>query len=489
MQISQVPALLPKAFAASGTKNTIPVDSQISVTPGAASLTDGFPPLTMTPLAAGGVPPYGADINGILNWLSQICQWSNAGGAYPYDAAFSTAIGGYPKYAVLPKASGNGYWLCLADNTTTDPDTGGSGWADSRTLTYGVDAGSANTVQANFPVPVATLVDGMAVQVKIAAANTGVTTFTPNPGVISAAPVVGAAHQPLQGGELVIGGRATFIWRADVSTWVLTECTGGAIQVSPATQSQHAVQMGQVSGVVGQSRNLAMDVTAASATAMLTADEIIVESALGGLRYCLGNFNQTINLATVGAGGMDTGGAPTSGFVALYAIYNPSTGARALLGVNATSILAPEVYGGANMPAGYTASALVSVWQVNASGQFGVASQRGREYMFGPATVLSTSVQTASLTALSVAALVPKNARYVRGSTVVATSTSGSAGMQIASNTSGSCRMDSALTMSSSGSFNSWFSQIAVLTTQTVYYNFNGAGTVTLTLQISGYTI
>lgn len=136
MQISEIPALLQKAWAASGTKNTIPVASQIGVTPGAASLTDGFPPLTMTPLAAGGIPPFGADANGILNWLSAICQWGNAGGMYTYDAAFSTAIGGYPKGSTLLKADYSGSWFCLTDNNTTNPDAGGAGWTTYGGMAY-----------------------------------------------------------------------------------------------------------------------------------------------------------------------------------------------------------------------------------------------------------------------------------------------------------------------------------------------------------------
>lgn len=136
MQISDVPSRLLKAFADSGTKNTIPVDSQISVTPGAASLTDGFPPLTMTPLAAGGVPPYGADFNGILNWVSKIAQWTNAGGQYTYDSAFATAIGGYPKGSVLLKSDYSGSWVSTADNNTTNPDAGGAGWTTYGGMAY-----------------------------------------------------------------------------------------------------------------------------------------------------------------------------------------------------------------------------------------------------------------------------------------------------------------------------------------------------------------
>lgn len=141
MQASNAPSKSAVPFADSGTKNTIPVASQIGVTPGLASFTDGFPPLTMTPLAAGGVPPYGADFNGILNFLSAAVRWGQAGGRYPYDAAFSAAVGGYPKGAVLAAATGNGSWLNLVDNNTTNPDSGGANWVS-------MGSGIATTPQA-----------------------------------------------------------------------------------------------------------------------------------------------------------------------------------------------------------------------------------------------------------------------------------------------------------------------------------------------------
>lgn len=141
MQASNAPSKSPVPFAESGSKNTIPVASQIGVTPGLASFTDGFPPLTMTPLAAGGIPPRGQDFNGILNFLSNAVRWVQAGGRYPYDSAFSTAVGGYPKGAVLAAASGNGSWLNVADNNTTNPDTSGANWVS-------LGAGIATTAQA-----------------------------------------------------------------------------------------------------------------------------------------------------------------------------------------------------------------------------------------------------------------------------------------------------------------------------------------------------
>lgn len=166
--------------------------------------------------------------------------------------------------------------------------------------------------------------------------------------------------------------------------------------------------------LVGQSRNLSMSVTAASATASLTADEIVVGSALGGLKYALANFSKTINLATTGAGGIDTGAAPVSGFVALYAIYNPTTGASALLATNATAAVQPNVYGGANMPAGYTASALVTVVPTNASGQFSPVMVVDRAVSIGTAAVITNSAAIVSNQNLAIS-VVPKNAKTVTG--------------------------------------------------------------------------
>jgi hypothetical protein len=122
---------------------------------------------------------------------------------------------------------------------------------------------------------------------------------------------------------------------------------------------------------------------------------------------------------------MDTGTAPVSGRVALYAIYNPTTDAASILAANATSAVAPNVYGGASMPAGYTASALISVWATNASSQFVIGAQIDRAISAPNSVVLSSSVVTSSVvTALTVTAI-PKNAKLVGGGmTIVATTAS-----------------------------------------------------------------
>jgi len=143
MQLINAPGKLVLPFAASGAKNAIPVASQIGIVAGAASLTDGFPPLTRTPLAAGGVPPSGLDMNGIIYELSAILRWANAGAGYVYDGTFAadSNVGGYPKGARVLRSDGLGYWFNTADNNTTDPEGAGAvaaGWVPD--FTNGVAA-------------------------------------------------------------------------------------------------------------------------------------------------------------------------------------------------------------------------------------------------------------------------------------------------------------------------------------------------------------
>lgn len=126
MLLADAPVKIVEPFAAGGAKNTIPVPS--SGVPGAASWTIGFPPETMEDPTLGGVGPSGLDFNGIYNAISAVARWANAGASFLYDAAFQTAIGGYPKGARVLQAAGVGYWISAVDSNMTDPDTGGAGW-------------------------------------------------------------------------------------------------------------------------------------------------------------------------------------------------------------------------------------------------------------------------------------------------------------------------------------------------------------------------
>ena len=125
MEYSNRPRNLFKEWASSGNRNAIPVNSQVGITAGAASWTDGFPPLTMTPIAAGGIPPSGLDMNGVLHAVSEQSLWASSGAGVKFDPDWASDqnIGGYAKGALVLRSDGTGYWISTKDNNTTDPET------------------------------------------------------------------------------------------------------------------------------------------------------------------------------------------------------------------------------------------------------------------------------------------------------------------------------------------------------------------------------
>lgn len=180
MQANQLPTKIQSAFAsgANAAKNTIPVASQIGITPGAASFADGFPPLTMQPLAAGGVPPSGKDFNGILYAITAVLQWECAGGFFTYDAAFAAANNGYPKGAVLQSTGTNDLWLNQIDSNTTNPDaTDGSAanWVSLASYGIGAVTGLTNAnvtlTPAQYSKRIITLAGALTGNVQIVAPN------------------------------------------------------------------------------------------------------------------------------------------------------------------------------------------------------------------------------------------------------------------------------------------------------------------------------
>ena len=191
----------------------------------------------------------------------------------------------------------------------------------------------------------------------------------------------------------------------------------------------------QLTGAAGTVCNAKMSLTAASSSAAFSAEQIVVATSLGGAPLLLPNYSQTINLATTGAGGMDTGSAPTSGFVSLYAIYG--TAGTSILACNATTS-SGTIYSGAHMPSGYAYSALIGVWPTNSSGQFVIGSLQDRRVNI-VLTVAFTGAATATNTyqTLSLSSIVPPNAVTVSGVFGSPVSGSYSPAIAIASNTSG----------------------------------------------------
>lgn len=118
------PPFFPIPFAnGAGPSYVRAIPTASSSEPGAASLTDGFPPVNFQPVGAGGIPPDGRDMNGILLQITNWIRWLSAGGVVKYDAAFAAAIGGYPAGALLAGNTLGSFWMNAQDGNTTDPDS------------------------------------------------------------------------------------------------------------------------------------------------------------------------------------------------------------------------------------------------------------------------------------------------------------------------------------------------------------------------------
>src|SRR5471032_24280 len=109
---------------------------------------------------------------------------------------------------------------------------------------YAADTGSANSYAAAFTPAISVLTDGAKLTFQALTANTGASTLNVNG--LGAKPLIGGAQQPLQGGEIIVGGKAEVVYHSSLDSWILWT-GGGSPQVPTATKSLHAVNMAQLS--------------------------------------------------------------------------------------------------------------------------------------------------------------------------------------------------------------------------------------------------
>lgn len=155
-----LPKLQPLAmpFANNGDKNTIPASATST---GNASLAEGFPPITQTPIEEGGIPPSRKDFNGILNLATRLQYFLQQGGYFTFDTTVATLLGGYPENAVLYylKSDGSVHLLKSAktnntDNFITTPSVIGTSWIDvtpgaGNVVYYSPDGDTGNSLLQN----------------------------------------------------------------------------------------------------------------------------------------------------------------------------------------------------------------------------------------------------------------------------------------------------------------------------------------------------
>lgn len=148
MQNITKPKALKSAFASGvgALKNEIPNDTTGTYN---ASFEDGFPAITMQPLALGGTPPDGRDMNGVLNVTTDYNFQFQNGFLPTFEQSVSDLIGGYPQGSILWYKDANNNVkpvLSLIGNNTynfnTDPSyIDGAKWKEIIEKTSGRNIG------------------------------------------------------------------------------------------------------------------------------------------------------------------------------------------------------------------------------------------------------------------------------------------------------------------------------------------------------------
>lgn len=295
-------------------------------------------------------------------------------------------------------------------------------------------------------------------------------------------------------GDPVGGVQATVVtaaWMNDVQEELVSILSAGGVAPVKGVQDQLLRAIRTMStGAVGTATNLKMTVPTASASATITADQVVVGTGLGGQAYRLSSYSKTINLATTGPGGMDAGTAPANGYVALYAIFNPVTGASSILATNATLAIMPPVYGAAPYPAGYTASALLAVVPTNASLQFKTFVVKDRT-VFTVLNTASTGNSNVTLAPISLASCVPPNAKEVFGEMQLAISSAASITMTIvADSTLVGQQNISCVSGSAGGGVTVNYANVVLTVPQTISMVTNTSGAAhSWTVYVTGYKI
>lgn len=171
----------------------------------------------------------------------------------------------------------------------------------------------------------------------------------------------------------------------------------------------------------GFTLNVACSNPTASPTITCTADQLVLAPALGSATTILSNYSQNFSGTTIGAGGMDTGSVPASGWLCLYAISGPA--GTSILGTNCT-MSSGTIYSGSHLPAGYNSSVLLAPLPTTGSSTIAAVYVRGRHADEANLTALNTTSPAGSPTSLGISCCAPPNALEVSGTLSAFTSTS-----------------------------------------------------------------
>jgi hypothetical protein len=204
---------------------------------------------------------------------------------------------------------------------------------------------------ASNAVPLSALptTNGVQQQFFAASTNDGPATFAPDG--LSSAPIVGLAGHALQGNEIPAGALVTLtsyigpLLNSGALCWVLTDCAGGAQQITPASHGEQAVTLDQLnktgrSGIRGLFGN-ANATTPATKFDFSTASRTFRDPSTGITQTSYNTSAITVDAGLAGPvlNGRDQAAAFTAGsWIYLYALSDGNGSEGAVLSANPPSV-------------------------------------------------------------------------------------------------------------------------------------------------------
>lgn len=383
-------------FAQSGDKSPVPDAAQSS---GTVSYQQGYtPPYSLAPSNPDAILVGRSNFNQLLYDVTAAIQQIQQFGAPPFIT--STMNGGSPfSYtlgAIVSYNAGSGIqtWISAAAANTTTPGAMGATWnalgsTPINLYTGGTSGGSANaqtvaTNQGNF-----SNTTGNIVTWKAGYSVNQASTLDPDAdGNITIKVMTQTGVRDTTIGDIIVNGEYMAI------------SDGTYLQlINPSS-----TQIAQPEGGINHGRKISW---ASNTTLNVSAASIIMKNA-AGQTVKASNPTTTINAATNGANGLDTGSLGSSTWYYVWGIYNPATSTYAsLLSLSST---APT------LPSGYTYSALLGAALTDGSSHFIGFIQIGNKWRYQVGNNLSgvpnmsSGAQgnpASSYVAISVSAFVP----------------------------------------------------------------------------------
>lgn len=270
------------------------------------------------------------------------------------------------------------------------------------TIRYGVIGGSVNAYTLNLSPAPSALIDGMEVRGFISAdTNSGASTFNLNG--LGARSILGGAYAALKGGEFVSGAMVTLRWYAGANVWVITGSAGGRMQIFGGYQSDHAVNLAQLTAAVNPAPaanklqnarliNLYGDTNGAAWFDGTGDINIITDTAYADNAGKWQNA-RTINLGGMLSGSISLDGSADANFNAQITglagilgdsgqVSIPTTGGTFILKWFTTGVLGPQSYNAISYHNGAFPNACRGVWAQSCSDQ-GTSGSDSNRYNCG----------------------------------------------------------------------------------------------------------